>query len=29
VGSKKKLNIKELEKYGKVVFLKEKDLFRK
>ena len=29
VGSKKKLNLKELEKYGKVVFLKEKDLFRK
>ena len=29
VGSKKKLNLKELEKYGQVVFLKEKDLFRK
>ena len=29
VGSKKKLNLKELEKYGKVVLLKEKDLFRK
>ena len=29
VGNKKKLNLKELEKYGKVVFLKEKDLFRK
>ena len=29
IGSKKKLNLKELEKYGKVVFLKEKDLFRK
>ena len=29
VGSKKKLNLKELEKYGKVVLLKEKDLFKK
>lgn len=29
VGNKKKLNLKELSKYGKVVFLKEKDLFRK
>ena len=29
VGSKKKLNLKELEKYGTVVFVKEKDLFRK
>ena len=29
VGSKKKLDLKELSKYGKVVFLKEKDLFRK
>lgn len=29
VGNKKKLNLKELEKYGRVVFLKEKDLFRK
>ena len=29
IGSKKKLNLKELEKYGKVVVLKEKDLFRK
>ena len=29
VGSKKKLNLKELEKYGKVVFLKENDLFKK
>ena len=29
VGSKKKLNLKELEKYGKVVLLKEMDLFKK
>ena len=29
VGNKKKLNLKELEKYGQVVYLKEKDLFRK
>ena len=29
VGNKKKLNLKELQKYGQVVFLKEKDLFRK
>ena len=29
VGNKKKLNLKELGKYGQVVFLKEKDLFRK
>ena len=29
IGNKKKLNLKELEKYGKVIFLKEKDLFRK
>ena len=29
VGNKKKLNLKELEKYGTVVFVKEKDLFRK
>ena len=29
IGSKKKLNLKELQKYGRIVFLKEKDLFRK
>ena len=29
VGNKKKLNLKELQKYGQVVFLKEKDLWRK
>ena len=29
VGNKKKLNLKELQKYGQVIFLKEKDLFRK
>ena len=29
VGDKSKLNINELSKYGKVVFLKESDLFRK
>ncbi|MBR6182262.1 MAG: insulinase family protein [Prevotella sp.] len=29
VGSKKKLNLKELAKYGTVVIVKEKDLFRK
>ena len=29
VGNKKKLDLKELEKYGKVVFLKESDLFKK
>lgn len=29
IGSKKKLNLKELARYGQVVFLKEKDLFRK
>ena len=29
IGNKKKLNLKELEKYGQVVILKEKDLFRK
>lgn len=29
VGSKKKLDLKELAKYGQVVFLKEKDLFKK
>lgn len=29
VGSKKKLDMKQLQKYGKVVILKEKDLFRK
>ena len=29
IGNKKKLDLKELEKYGKVVFVKEKDLFRK
>ncbi len=29
VGNKKKLNLKELAKYGTVVFVKEKDLFRK
>ena len=28
VGNKKKLNMKELEKYGKVVIVKDKDLFR-
>lgn len=28
VGNKKKLNLKELEKYGKVVIVKDKDLFR-
>jgi hypothetical protein len=29
VGNKKKLDLKELQKYGRVVFVKEKDLFRK
>jgi secreted Zn-dependent insulinase-like peptidase len=29
IGSKKKLNLKELQKYGRIVFVKEKDLFRK
>lgn len=29
IGNKKKLNLKELQKYGQVVFLKENDLFRK
>ena len=29
VGNKKKLNLKELEKYGTVIIVKEKDLFRK
>ncbi|MBR5083434.1 MAG: insulinase family protein [Prevotella sp.] len=29
IGDKKKLNLKELQKYGQVVFLKEKDLWRK
>ncbi|MBO4819876.1 MAG: insulinase family protein [Prevotella sp.] len=29
VGNKKKLNLKELSKYGTVVMVKEKDLFRK
>ena len=29
VGNKKKVNVKELEKYGRVVVVKERDLFRK
>ena len=29
VGNKKKLNLKELEKYGTVIIVKEKDIFRK
>ena len=29
VGNKKKLDLKALEKYGEVIILKEKDLFRK
>jgi hypothetical protein len=29
VGNKKKLDLKELSKYGTVVMVKEKDLFRK
>ena len=29
VGNKKKLNLKELAKYGTVIIVKEKDLFRK
>ena len=29
IGNKKKLNMKELAKYGRVVIVKEKDLFRK
>ena len=29
VGSKKKLNLKQLQKYGQIVFLKEKDIFKK
>jgi secreted Zn-dependent insulinase-like peptidase len=29
VGNKKKLDLKALEKYGRVVILKEQDLFRK
>lgn len=29
VGSKKKLNLKELQKFGRIVYVKEKDLFRK
>jgi hypothetical protein len=28
VGNKKKLDLKALEKYGRVVILKEQDLFR-
>ena len=29
IGNKKKLNLKQLAKYGKVVVVKEKDLFKK